>query len=99
MFFGWFDAREARQRGLILAKMVVEGLPASERKKANKAALQRAKLLDQIFAQARQYKNELKPNIYQRATFGNAFRWELLEQKCDLEFVEELTHQLLLQMK
>ena len=99
MLWGLFDASEAKRCGLALAEIVVNGYPASERKKANKALLHRAKLLDQVFAQARDFKRKYNPNLYKKAKLGNAFRWSLLEQGFEHKFVDDLTHQILLHLK
>lgn len=95
----WFDASEAERYGLALAEIVVNGYPASERKRSDKAVVHRAKILDQIFAQAKQFKQAHKPNFYKKAKLGNAFKWELLEQGFDAKFADDLTHQLLLHIK
>ncbi len=99
MLWDWFDTSEAKQCGLALAEIVIQGFPATESKKGNKAVVHRAKLLDQIFAQARQFKQVYHPNLYKKAKLGNAFRWKLLGQGFEAKFVEDLTHQILLQMK
>jgi hypothetical protein len=99
MLWGWFDASEAKKCGLALAEIVVKGYPASERKKSSKAEIHRAKVLDQVFAQARQFRQEHRPNLYKKAKLGNAFRWELMEQGFEAAFVDDLTHQVLLHMK
>lgn len=99
MILRWFDARDAKRYGQMLAEMVVNGLSISDRTKANKALIRRAKNLDKIFAQAIIYKSEAKLNMYKRAKLGNAFRWQLLEHGFELEFVEELTHQLLVHIR
>lgn len=99
MVWAWFDASEAKQCGLALAEIIVKGYPASERKNANKAVEHRAKLLDQIFAQARQFKQTHHPNLYKKAKLGNIFKWKLLEQGFETKFVDDLTHQILVHMK
>ncbi|MSQ74061.1 MAG: hypothetical protein EXR27_22745 [Betaproteobacteria bacterium] len=99
MLGSWFDASEAKRCGSALAEMVAKGYPASERKKGKKEVLHRAKLLDQIFLQAVQFKQTHNPNLYKRAQIGNAFKWKLLEQGFEADFVDDLTHQLLLHMK
>jgi nitrogenase subunit NifH len=99
MILGWFDARDAKRYGQMLADMVVGGLSIKDRTTANKALIKRAKNLDKVFAQALIYKGEAKLNMYKRAKLGNAFRWHLLEQGFEHEFVEELTHQLLVHIR
>lgn len=99
MFLKWFDASEAESLAHVFAENIISGYPASERKTAKKGLAQRAKLLNKIFEQARQFKLEKKPNFYKKAKLGNAFRWKLLESGFESEFVDDLTHQLLVQMK
>ena len=71
MFFSWFDATEAESLALDFAESITLGYPASERKTAKKGMAKRAKLLNKLFDQARQFKCEKKPNFYKlyRTTF------------------------------
>ena len=99
MLLGWFDAAESKRCGLALAEIVEKGYPASERKAANKAIVHRAKVLDKLFAQARQFEQAHNPNLYKKAKLGNAFRWRLIEEGFDAKFVHDLTHQIMVEMK
>lgn len=99
MLFGWFDASDAKHCGFVLAQMVINGYSVAERKKSTKALDHRTKLLDQVMVKARQFSQTHKPNIYKKAKLGNIFKWELLGQGFDVEFVDDLTHQILLNMK
>jgi hypothetical protein len=99
MFLKWFDTSEAERLALTFAEIVISGYPASEKKNARKGLVHRAKLLDKIFEQARQFKQEKKPNFYKKAKLGNTLKWKLLEDGFEREFVDDLTYQILLQLK
>jgi hypothetical protein len=95
----WFDTTEAERCALAIAELVIKGYPASERKKSHKAVSHRAKVLDQVFGEVRQFQQTQRPNFYKKAKLGNVFRWKLAENGFDAEFIKDLTHQVLVQMK
>lgn len=99
MVFNWFNTMEEKAFAHTLADLVIAGFPGNERKNAKKSLLTRAKLIDHIFLQASQYQKEKKPNFYKKAKLGNIFRWKLLENDFEANFVDDLTHQILLSMK
>lgn len=99
LLWGWFDASEAERLGSALADIAAAGFPGHERRNPNKSIAARAKVLENLFEQARQFKQTKKPNIYKKAKLGNAFKWKLLEQGFEPEFVNDLTNKLLVQMK
>jgi len=99
MFLNWFNTSEEEAFAQTLADMVIAGFPGNERKNAKKSLLARAKLIDNIFSKASEYQKEKKPNFYKKAKLGNVFRWKLLENDFDTEFVDDITHQILVSMK
>lgn len=99
MFWSIFDASEAKQCGFALAEIVMIGYPESERKTRHKAKIQKVKVLNQVFAHARQFQQEKRPNFYKKAKLANVFRWKLLDEGFESAFVQDLTHQLLIQLK
>lgn len=99
MLFKWFNTSEEVAFAHTLAELVINGFPGHERKNAKKSLIARAKLIDNIFARASDYQKTRKPNFYKKAKLGNAFRWKLLESEFELDFVDDLTHQILVSMK
>lgn len=99
MVWAWFDASEAERMGLAFADIIAAGFPGIERKNPEKTVVARAKVLEDLFAQARQFRQTQKPNMYKRAKLGNAFKWRLLDQDFEPAFVNDLATKLLVQMK
>lgn len=99
MIFSWFNTTDEELLAHTLADLVIAGFPGNEKKNAKKSLLARAKLIDNIFSRANQYQKEKKPNFYKKAKLGNVFRWKLLENDFEADFVDDLTHQILVSMK
>lgn len=99
MGFNWFNTTEEEIFAQVLADLVIAGFPGNERKNAKKSLLARAKLIDNIFLKAREYQKERRPNFYKKAKLGNIFRWKLLEHDFEADFVDDMTHQILVAMK
>jgi len=102
MIFDWFDTREAEIVGLKLADIVSSELEEKNKKvKKNKKKeiAEKAKIMQKVFTQANQYKQNSNPNFYKKAKLANVFKWRLLELEHDAEFVNILTRELVLHMK
>jgi hypothetical protein len=87
----WFNARDAHQFGIDLAKFFMERIPLEEPHKKIKSLARKQEVLDKIFLQIQVFKIEHKLNIYKKAKLGNAFKWELLDAGYDSVLVDELT--------
>ncbi|GGC83904.1 hypothetical protein [Undibacterium terreum] len=96
--FNWFDSSEAKTFGDSLAGFYIERsaahLKASKKKKGQKTG----ETIDKMFQQVAQFRAAHKLNIYKKAKLGNAFKWRLLEAGYDSEFVNELTHMLMVRL-
>lgn len=92
----WFDARDAQQFGITLARFFMERIPLEEPHKKIKSLARKQEVLDKIFLQIQVFKIEHKLNIYKKAKLGNAFKWELLDTGYDPVLVDELTKLLML---
>ena len=98
MQLGWFNATEARNFGAHLAEMLATDLSKKEKSKREFSAAKRARLLQKVFVQVRQFKQTRKLNFYKKAKLGNSFKWKLLELGFEPGLVDELTHELMLRM-
>lgn len=99
MFFKWFDARDAEQCGLSLARFFAERVTVeaclSDKKNLAK---KRQEVIGKLFAQAELSKRELKLNVYKKAKLGNAFKWQLKNMGYDAGYVDELTRELVIKL-
>ncbi|MES2048075.1 MAG: hypothetical protein V4447_06725 [Pseudomonadota bacterium] len=95
--FNWFDTTEAKKFGRALAEYYIERasqIKAGKKKKGVKTG----EIIDKMFDQVSQFRAGHKLNIYKKAKLGNAFKWRLLEAGYNSEFVDELTHILMLKL-
>jgi hypothetical protein len=99
MLFGIFDAREAEEFGLMLADTLASRFPASRQKNDRKLQTKRAELFQTLFVQARQFSQAHRLNLYKKAKLGNAFRWKLLELGYAPEFADQMTKEIMVEMK
>ena len=99
MVIGWFDASKAKQFGKRLAETFSEGYPVLDKKTEKASMNKRAKALTKLVLDVRQFAQQDKPNFYAKAKLGNAFKWTLLEKGYDLEFVDDVTKEVILALK
>ena len=99
MLLRMFDAGEAEKFGLGLADTLAAKFPASKQKADKKTLTRQAELFQAIFVQARQFNQVHKLNLYKKAKMGNAFRWKLLELGFTSEFADQMTKEILVEMK
>ena len=74
----------------LLRRFPQSGADLSTEKSAEKAM----KTLDRIFARIGAFAAERRPNLYQKACFGNRIKWALKEAGYPEEFVDALTYEL-----
>ncbi len=93
----WFDAKEAKEFGISLARFHIETIPLDELGKKDKiTAKKHEETLNKLFQQMARFKLEHKLNIYKKAQLGNAFKWTLKEAGYESEYVDQVTKQLML---
>jgi len=71
----------------LLQRFPQSGLDLSTRKSAEKAMT----TLDRIFSRISAFAAQQRPNLYQKACFGNRIKWGLREAKYPEPFVEVAT--------
>lgn len=98
MIFSWFDAKEAMEFGVSLAKFFMERLPLDTGDRKHKSMGRKQEVLDKMFKQAVRFRLEHKLNIYKKAQLGNGFKWTLKDAGYDPEFVDQLTKTLMLKL-
>lgn len=93
---GWFDAKEAKEFGISLARFHIERIPLDETGKKGGTAAKQQESLNKMFQQMVRFRLEHKLNIYQKAQLGNAFKWTMKEAGYESEYVDQVTKQLML---
>jgi hypothetical protein len=94
--FGWFDTREADVFAKAIADDLMGRVPVSAVGATKSLTPERMHNAHQaIIARAGAFARDHKLNWYRKAHLGNTFRWTLVEQGYDKEFVETWTHNLL----
>lgn len=96
MVFGWFDTRAAKEFGRSLALHYDEKVRANEKAAVRKQAGKQAKLGAEIVRQVVEFKQKSRPNFLQRASMGNAFKWQLNDLGYDSASVDQLTKDILI---
>lgn len=92
----WFDAKEAKEFGISLARFHIERIPPDEPGKKGRTAAKQQESLNKMFQQMVRFRLEHKLNIYKKAQLGNAFKWTLKEAGYESEYVDQVTKQLML---
>ena len=92
MLLGWFATKEIDAfADSIVAELVARfpksGVDVSSRKSAERAM----KGLDKMYSSITSFALEHRPNLYQKARFGNRIKWALKEAKYPDPFIEVAT--------
>lgn len=97
-FFNWSETnREVSRFARTLAQDLAKRYPpAMDNSGAKRVSANRlTKILEEIYAKARQFHEENSLGMYRKAKLGNTFRWELQEMGYTKEFVELATEGLI----
>ena len=96
MLLGWFATKEIDAfADSIVAELVARfpksGVDVSSRKSAERAM----KGLDKMYSSITSFALEHRPNLYQKARFGNRIRWALKDAGYPDPFIDVVTHEFL----
>ena len=99
MLLSWFSRKHIDEfADSIIAELLQRfpqsGLDLSSTKSAEKAL----KTLDRIFSRISAFAAKRRPNLYQKACFGNRIKWALKEAGYPAPFVEAATQKLMAYM-
>ena len=98
MLLSWFDAREASKFGTSLAEMLIERTPADAKVGKRMLTKKHEAMLHQLEHHVVRFKAEHRMNAYKKAQLGNRFKWTLRDKGYDAEYVDQLTHWLMLKL-
>jgi hypothetical protein len=95
MLFGWFSTEEVdRFADKVVADLVERFPPAGVELSSRKSAERMLRKLDRTFSNISAFGAERRPNLYQKARFGNRIKWNLKEAGYGEAFVEAVTSEL-----
>ncbi len=89
--FGWFNAREAKSFGTVLAQYFIAQVPVSVALGERKFAAKTQSTLRSIDAKIVAFKAAHSLNGYRKAQLGNTFKWALKDAGYDAAYVDNLT--------
>ncbi len=97
MLLNWFDATEAKKFGALLAELLIERAPEDTSiLRDRKISKKHEAMLNQLSQHVTRFKADHRLNIYKKAQLGNAFKWALKAKGYDAEYINRLTHWLML---
>ena len=99
MILGWFNAKEAVAFGQSLAEFYDMQSKAILKAGDRKAAEKQQKLASQVLTKVQQFRAMHKLNAYQKAQFGNAFKWKLRDLGHDSQLVDSMTKDLMIALR
>lgn len=100
MLFNYFNAREEKEFGQNLARVVLESFLTGSTGKTQKKKVEKSEALtNRLFGLVERFKAEHRLNFFKIAKLANAFKWALLEAECSPEFVDEMTKLLIIKLR
>jgi hypothetical protein len=97
--FSFISAASAKEFGAGLAHFYIERMPLNLVLKDKQFAVKSLKVLEQMELQVKAYRQKNKPNFYQVAQMGNAFKWALKDAGYDDAYIDKLTQWLVVAVK
>ena len=93
--FGWFNTREVDDFAKTIAADLMKRVPTSGVDASDTRAQKKLlKTQNWIFDRIEHFARERRLNLYQKASFGNTFKWALKEAAFAPEAVDAWTHEL-----
>lgn len=88
----YFDASDAKDFGVSLARIVIERTPNSSKVLSEKRLTKiHESVLSQLERQVFSFRKTHSLNFYTKAQLINVFKWTLLDKKYDAGYVDQLT--------
>ena len=99
MLLNWFSRKHIDEFADSVIAEFLQRFPQSGTDLSSEKSAQKAmKTLDRIFTRISAFAAEHRPNLYQKACFGNRIKWALKEAGYPAPFVEEVTQKLVAYM-
>jgi len=91
-------SREIEEFAVALARDIAGRCPPGEAHQGEHISMALARAIDDVCQRATAYQRERQLGMYGKAKLGTAFKLELKQAGYPEEFVDSLTHQLLIKM-
>jgi len=99
MLLNWFSKRHIEEFADLIVAELVQRFPQSGADLSSEKSAQKAmNTLDRIFTRISAFAAQHRPNIYQKACFGNRITWALKDAGYPAPFVKEVTQKFLAYM-
>jgi hypothetical protein len=96
---GWFSSKHVDEfADSIIAELLERFPPTGIELSTERSAQKAMKNLDRILARIGAFAAERRPNLYQKARFGNRIQWTLKEAGYAPHVVDLVTHELVAKM-
>jgi hypothetical protein len=89
--FSFFNAREAKSFGTVLANFFIAQMPVKQALDEKKFAAKTQSTLRSIDEKIGAFKAAHPLNGYKKAQLGNTFKWALKDAGYDADYVDKLT--------
>ena len=96
MIFDWFSTKEADEFAKAIVAELTQRIPPDgvDLRQGKKTWEKLLKTQGVIFDKTAQFARSRRLNIYQKASFGNTFKWALKEAGYSQEFIDVWTREL-----
>ncbi len=92
MLLDWFSRKHIDEFADSIVAELLRHFPQSDAEVSTKKSAEKAmRTLDRIFMRISAFAAERRPNVYQKACFGNRIKWALKDAKYPEPFVEVAT--------
>ncbi|HUQ75024.1 MAG TPA: hypothetical protein VM183_09880 [Burkholderiales bacterium] len=95
----WFATKEVDQFADAIVAELLERFPQSGVDVSTRKSAERAmKSLEKMFSSISEFAAQRRPNLYQKARFGNRIKWALKDAGYSEAFIDIVTHEFLKQL-
>jgi hypothetical protein len=99
MLRGWFATKEIDQFADSIVEELMKRFPQSGVDVSTRKSAERAmKNLEKMFSSISAFAAQRRPNLYQKARFGNRIKWALKDAGYPEPFIDVVTHEFLKQL-
>lgn len=98
MVLGWFDTRASEDFAARMAREIQQSMPPSDEAPGKKEAGKRAKKIERIATQAKDFSKSNRLNFYKKAKLANTLKWSLKEAGYSDVFVREMVGLILINL-
>jgi hypothetical protein len=99
MALTWFSTKAVDELADSIIAEIIERFPSGSVDLSNKKAAERAmRTLERMYSSIGAFAIEHRPNLYQKARFGNRIKWGLKDARYPEPFIEIVTHEFVKQL-